>query len=478
MKKLISFWLLVLSFTTYSVNAQTYKFDSEHAVNNFHNVVNEIEVPSNVLTLKMPPPESDASKNDNNIAVLLAKARQIHKRFPTKMVVIRFEEGAYFLNKAIHLSYNSNDSYTTITGAGDPLSGSLTKLVLNVENEGYLLKITGSNSYQITSSVKYNEVSNYLSVNVGAERLKGKLLDISITNGKWATGKLNLKADYFGQINKSEKILSNKVYLSQSFAVPSKFLDKTNKIKLSAFFPISNIGVENLVLTHKKKFASSSSLIKVDGGYNCWLKSLVSLRPTTSHVSFDRSYNIQIQNCVFIDSYLHGTGGQGYGIAIGGKSTACLVQNNLFYRLRHAIVLSTAANHNIIGYNKSIMQYATNNSGTSLQGLGDIALHGYLPYSNLIEGNNCGLIRADGYWGKNGPYNVFYNNNVETNIQFDAIDYAITKSNYKNGKILEDKNSKILSKSINNNTLYKPLKYKTIENVDNTRLNQILQKYK
>jgi pectate lyase len=62
------------------------------------------------------------------------------------------------------------------------------------------------------------------------------------------------------------------------------------------------------------------------------------------------SANIEIQGCYFHEAQNYGEGGHGYGVSIGVHSSSCLVENNIFKTLRHAMILSSGANGNVLGF--------------------------------------------------------------------------------------------------------------------------------
>ena len=113
----------------------------------------------------------------------------------------------------------------------------------------------------------------------------------------------------------------------------------------------------------------------------------------------------------FNDSRFNGDGGFGYGIVLNYSTTNCLVENNIFRKLRHAMLVQAGANCNVFSYNYSREQ----DWNFSSQGP-DICLHGNFSYSNLFEENNIEWIKADNEHGINGPYNTFVRNIVYDDV--------------------------------------------------------------
>ncbi|MCB0642162.1 MAG: T9SS type A sorting domain-containing protein, partial [Phaeodactylibacter sp.] len=90
----------------------------------------------------------------------------------------------------------------------------------------------------------------------------------------------------------------------------------------------------------------------------------------------------------------------------------CLIENNVFKRLRHSMILQAGANGNVFSYNYSTDPYWTE-VGLPPNSAGDIVLHGNFPYSNLFEGNIAQNIVLDDSHGEQGPYNTFFRNRAE-----------------------------------------------------------------
>lgn len=85
-------------------------------------------------------------------------------------------------------------------------------------------------------------------------------------------------------------------------------------------------------------------------------------------------------------------------------SNECLVQNNVFDYLRHAMILQAGANANVFAYNYSFNPFWTSTPSNSA---GDMVLHGNYPYLNLFEQNQGENIIIDNSHGPNGPFNTF-----------------------------------------------------------------------
>ncbi len=177
-----------------------------------------------------------------------------------------------------------------------------------------------------------------------------------------------------------------------------------------------NVGIENLKIqrmdedpvTHEQ----SNANINLNTAVNCWVRGVESDNTTYNHLAIDRCSHIEISGNYVHEARSYGewnppfdVDGTGYGMIIGTSSTNCLIVNNVWHKLRHAMTVGTGANCNVFVYN-----YSREQTSPELQVLGDICLHGRYPYANLFEQNVVCQIAADNTHHKNGPYNAFLRN--------------------------------------------------------------------
>ena len=141
-----------------------------------------------------------------------------------------------------------------------------------------------------------------------------------------------------------------------------------------------------------------------------WMRGVESAFTVLSHVDISTVYGCEVR-----DSYMHhshgsdGGGGPAYGTNLGRHTTNCLIENNIFVNLRHAILAQIGANGNVFAYNYSREPLLAD----GLWSLPDISLHGHYPFYNLIEGNIVQETAAADYWGPVGPGNTFLRNCVQ-----------------------------------------------------------------
>lgn len=115
-----------------------------------------------------------------------------------------------------------------------------------------------------------------------------------------------------------------------------------------------NIGIENLVVNRQDSGDHNNGAnIVFDKAVNCWVKSVYSYMTCRFHVLADLSSHIDIDGCFFQSACSYDLGGRGYGVCLEWSTTNCLVENNIFKRLRHAMVAQAGANCNVFSHNYS-----------------------------------------------------------------------------------------------------------------------------
>jgi hypothetical protein len=228
----------------------------------------------------------------------------------------------------------------------------------------------------------------------------------------------------------------------------SKTYSVSLDLKVQKFRPVTNIGIENLKIyrvdspksTDDNKSYDKGNNIKFTRAVNCWIRGVESELTTRHHLVISRSSHIEISGCYFHVARFYGGNSYGYGTVLGESTTNCLLENNLFRRLRHAMGIGTGANANVYTFNYSREQYLTYKFlGKDISySDSDVCLHGRYPYANLFEHNIVEFIEADNEHGANGPYNAFFRNRVyEDNIDlYSAPESAVLGCSTKYSKAL------------------------------------------
>jgi hypothetical protein len=177
--------------------------------------------------------------------------------------------------------------------------------------------------------------------------------------------------------------------------------------KLRKIDPVDDAGLECLKIKRLDANVPIGSNVLFEYSRRCWLVGVESETCNFSHFTLDGSAHCEIYGCYVHDAFAYGGGGQGYGLVLEFTSCDNRAQNNIFQHLRHAMLIQSGPNGNVLGYN-----YATDPVWEEFpnDAAGEIVLHGNYPSYSLFEGNICENIRPDGSHGNNGPFNTFFRN--------------------------------------------------------------------
>ena len=171
---------------------------------------------------------------------------------------------------------------------------------------------------------------------------------------------------------------------------------------------IEDVGIENLYI--EKLDATDSHSISIKNASKCWVRNVESNMTFRSHIDITQSLDIEVRECYLHHSHDYGGGGHGYGVNATRHATSCLIENNIFETLRHAMLVQHGATGNVFAYNYSkdpFWDISTTNIPT------DISMHGHYPSMNLFESNIVHEATFSDFWGPVGPGNTMFRNRVE-----------------------------------------------------------------
>ena len=255
----------------------------------------------------------------------------------------------------------------------------------------------------------YNEGSTSVIVEDGSVFNEGNYAELLENNGEWNTEPISWAENSVGQILKIISVEGNTLTFENPLRID--YQENLNP-RIRRINPAKNIAVENLKIERlDEPEEGAGSNIDINLAANVRIKDIESDKSVGSHINVHRSSQVWLTG-----SYIHhaftydGTGTRGYGIALHMHTGECLIDNNVFKHLRHAMMVKTGANGNVFAYNYSIDPFR---SETYSDLTGDISLHGHYAFSNLFEGNIVQNIFIDHYWGASGPYNTFFRNRIE-----------------------------------------------------------------
>jgi hypothetical protein len=195
-------------------------------------------------------------------------------------------------------------------------------------------------------------------------------------------------------------------------------------------------GLESLAITNVAGAARDT--IVMEAGYKCWVKDC--------DLAVTQRRHCWMMNCLWSEirdsSFHHGNGAdwssaygpdRGYCIFMGQASTACLIENNDFWKVHFAVAFEGGASGNVIAYN-----FVTNimyiEGETPQPAIGN---HGAHPIMNLWEGNVLrSKIMMDNYWGSSSHTTLFRNRiaNMPSNNGQQAVQYVFILDIWKNNR--------------------------------------------
>jgi len=181
-------------------------------------------------------------------------------------------------------------------------------------------------------------------------------------------------------------------------------------------------GIEDLAVTN---VTSTLDTVWLHGAAYCWFKNVRMDRSHRRHIWMAHDYRCEIRDCLFrfgegplwTDNY---GPDRAYGVFLGNMSTACLVENNVFYTLHVSLALEGGPSGNVIAYN-FVTNVIFNNPEWTQPAFAQHAPH---PMMNLIEGNHfASRIISDYTWGS-ASHNTYFRNRIYDGLR-SQINYGI-----------------------------------------------------
>lgn len=318
--------------------------------------------------------------------------------------VVLFPAGSYKISSTISIP-------SGVVLRGEGVEATFIKLNMG----GYAI-----NGFQTSGSITATEVAVVSGYTKGSTQLvidgihenlfaEGDYIELRQTNGAWDTNPATWANYSVGQVAKVIAVAGTTITLNQELRID---YDVALNPHLRKMTPITNVGIECMNIQRVDEPTSGAGYnILFSNSANCWVKGIESNKSVGSHVMIENSTNIEVRSSYFHDAFTYdGSGTRGYGVTINNHSGQCLIENNAFKHLRHAMMVKHGANGNVFGYNYSLDPFR---SETPANAGGDISVHGHFPYANLFEGNIIQNYMIDHYWGPAGPYNTFFRNRTE-----------------------------------------------------------------
>lgn len=289
----------------------------------------------------------------------------------------------------------------------------ISRLLFDQSSSGaYGINVNGSVTGSFTAiSAGYSKGSTAITVADAAAFTVGGYAElVQDNNPAWDTAPASWADNSKGQIVKISGKEGNVLQLAYALRID---YDASFSPRIRPIVPANNVGIECLYM---ERLADSNTgagyNISFNFTANCWVKGVHSNKSVGAHLSITASTDIEVTGCYFHHAFTYdGSGTRGYGVMLNHHSGQCLVANNVFEHLRHAMSIKQGANGNVLAYNYAFDGYR---SEIPYNFAADISLHGHYAFANLFEGNVCELFWIDDYWGPTGPYNTMIRNRFTT----------------------------------------------------------------
>ncbi|MDN5213855.1 T9SS type A sorting domain-containing protein [Fulvivirgaceae bacterium BMA12] len=313
--------------------------------------------------------------------------------------IIQFPAGNYLFEETIRLG----DS-TILRGEG----ALETSLQFDLGGQGHLITAEGavSGRYELSADAAFGATEitlNNIDGLKAGDYIRIYQEDNAVVASDWALNST-------GQINQITGLSGTD---GLTLADPLRMDYHIEKLPaIEKIQPVAGVGIHCLKIERNDATPDQTSNIVFRYAINCQVQGVESDRCNFSHIALSYSSHIKISASYFHHGFTYGCGGRAYGVVAQFSSGNCLVENNIFEHLRHAMLLQAGANGNVFAYNYSTDPFweeplaPTNTAG-------DLVLHGNYPYANLFEGNIAQNIVIDNSHELNGPINTFFRNRAE-----------------------------------------------------------------
>jgi len=181
------------------------------------------------------------------------------------------------------------------------------------------------------------------------------------------------------------------------------YFDYNNKPMLKRLNMLEGAGFEDFLLRRSNRSARNGNNIYLKRCANCWVKNVKSEMAGHRHVQLQSSYANTVRDSWFSDGYDHGPD-RSYGIFLFGWNSDHLIENNIVYRCRHALLLEGGGSGNVFGYNYAVGSIMDPNKAWLAE---DMGTHGAHPFMNLFEGNVVAKLSHDNTWGSSSHNTTF-----------------------------------------------------------------------
>ncbi len=338
----------------------------------------------------------------------------------TQPTIVLLQAGDYYFQRTIYLR-----SYTVLKGLG---------------NDRTRLFIAPADIYTPCLAIRGAEIQTEYAMGAGGIAAGDSVISVSeagyaavargdyirliqndaaLVNDDWALRRT-------GQVLRIEESLAAARQLKLSAPVRMAY-PAANQPVFRKLQPVFFSGVECLRVERLNASPLNGGTANIDfsHAHHCWVRGVESVRCNFSHIEASFSAHLLVQDNYFQDAFSFGDGGVAYGVTLHQGTADCRVENNVFRRLRHAMLVQIGASGNVFAYNYAYQSRKEGSFGIVTTGE-DLVCHGNYPYHNLFEGNYAQFASVDDSHGANGPYNTYFRNMVTSG----GFDITNSQSNY------------------------------------------------
>lgn len=144
----------------------------------------------------------------------------------------------------------------------------------------------------------------------------------------------------------------------------------------------------------------------------CWLRGVEANFTDGDFAEVRWGYRDEIRDSYFSNAFTHLPGLHDAVVLLGTKTSASLIENNIFERAHRSIEVDGGAAGNVVAYNFATGEY---DEYAQKYVLGGFFAHGAHPQFTLLEGNVFNQIEQDSTWGSSSHTTAFRNWVVGTN---------------------------------------------------------------
>jgi hypothetical protein len=264
--------------------------------------------------------------------------------------------------------------------------------------------VSSANNYVVGGYIEVTEQNDLTYVSNAT--LNGVCTWCDESTGIWAGGRVRGQIEQVTSVNGTTIGITPPLYSNYGIATgtgPALATPFGAAVPLAA--DGSMAGVENLQVVANNTGVAVNFAMTMCA--NCWIKGVFSNFADNDHVDVEFGYHDEIRDSYFTNAYQHVPGGADADVMLAGKSTGCLIENNIMERLHSSIILNWGAAGNVVGYNYTVGEYDINGLNVMQESL--VTNHGAHPQFNLIEGNVTGHLMSDGFWGTSSNTTLFRN---------------------------------------------------------------------